>query len=118
MIDSLAAALTIASLLTALAVLTAVATGGYRWRSVLPVSAVVEVSVVLQAALALVALVRGHHPGEPTVFLAYLTVSVLLLPVTLAQVWRHDDRWSGVLVSTGFTVLAVVVVRAAATWRS
>lgn len=118
MIDSLAAALTIASLLTAVTVLGIALAGRYRWRGLRPVLAGVEAVIVLQTVIAVVALARGHRPSEPIVFLAYLTVAVLLLPATVVQVRRDDDRWSGVLVCAAFTVLAVVVVRASTTWRS
>ncbi len=117
MIDSVTAALTVASLLAAVVVLVATAAGRYRWRRVAPALAGAEVLLVVQAVLAVIGLAGGHHPRELANHLAYLGVSVLVLPATIAQARGDDGRWAAVLVAVAFVVVAVVVVRAETTWR-
>ena len=117
MIDSLAAALTVAALLAALVVLVAAGRGVYRWRATGRFLVGFEVVLVLQAVLAVIGLARGHEPRELATHLAYLAVSVLVLPATIAQVRGDDGRWAAVLVAVAFAVVAVVIVRAETTWR-
>lgn len=118
MIDSLAAALTVAALLAVPVVMTLALTGRYRSRTAVRFIAGFEVLLVLQAVLAVVGLLRGHEARELAPHLAYLGVSILLLPATITQVRGDDGRWAAVLVAVAFVVLAVVIVRAETTWRS
>ena len=110
MIDSLAATLALGGLVTAAVVI-------FRQRRSWRLVGVLEAGLAVQAAVAVARLFGGHRPGEPGPFVAYLTVSVLVLPVIALQVRADDSRWATALVAIGALVVAVVVVRAQTTWR-
>lgn len=78
-----------------------------------------QVLLLAQAGLAGLAIVAGRGPAEPALFLAYLAVAIVLLPVCGAMT-------TGVRMSTGHDIrLAVAAVagvvvqwRMVATWRT
>jgi hypothetical protein len=117
-IDSLAAALTVVALLAAVVTVVVVIVGRYRARPTVLFLGGFEFVLLVQGAVAVAGLLGGHEAREPGTFLAYLAVSVLVLPATILQVRGDDDRWAGVLVAVALAVVAVVVVRAETTWRS
>jgi peptidoglycan/LPS O-acetylase OafA/YrhL len=118
MIDAFALAITVVSLAAAGVTLVLAAARRYRWSRLAPTLALLELALVVQAVADLVALARGHHPRELATHLAYLGVSVALLPVAAAQVRGDHGRWPAVLVAVVLVVLAVVTVRLETTWRA
>ena len=117
MIDALALSITVLSLLTGLVVLVQAGTGRFRRGRVSPTLTLIQLALVVQAAADVLGLGRGHHPREPATHLAYLAVSLVLLPLAAYETRRDDGPWSGVLVAVALVVLAVIVVRLTATWR-
>ena len=53
---------------------------------------VAEVLLIVQAALDVVGIARGHRPPEPATHLGYLAVSVLLLPLLVGRPGRPRAR--------------------------
>lgn len=117
MIDALALAVTVACIGAAIVVAVQALAGTFRWTRVAPTLVLVEAVLLVQAVLDVVGLARGHRPGEPGPHLAYLVISVLVVPAVALQVRGDDDRWAGVLVASALVVVAVLVVRMTTTWR-
>lgn len=117
MIDALAIAVTVGSASAAVTVLAMLVGGHYRWRRIAPTLLVLQFGVLVQALLDVIAMVAGHHPGEPVTHVAYLLASLVVLPAAAGQAGRDDGRWAAVLVSVTLLALAVIVIRMATTWR-
>jgi hypothetical protein len=115
-IETLAVVITIAAL--ACAVTIGVSGGGGRFRGAvfLPTLALLEIAVLIQALIDLISLARGHRLESVAVHLAYLIVSVALVPVAV-QAAGDDGTWSAVLLVVALVFLAVVV-RMQTTWRT
>lgn len=81
-----------------------------------------QVLLLLQAAVAGLALAGGRGPADPTLFLAYLAVAVVLLPVCGAMTTGEDGPAvrTGPDVRLAVAAVAEVVVqwRLVATWRT
>jgi hypothetical protein len=97
--------------------LVSAASGRYRWSAAAPTLVLLQVVLVLQAALDLIGFLRGHRPAESATHLAYLIASLLVLPAAATQVARDDGPWAAVLLVVALLVVAVVVVRMQTTWR-
>jgi hypothetical protein len=117
-IEPLAAGITIAGLIAALVIGVQAATGSFRVARAAPTLLVLEVALVVQAVAAVIGLARGHHPSEPTTHLAYLVVSLVVLPVAAFQVRGEGGRWAGALTAVALVIVAVLVIRLQTTWRS
>jgi hypothetical protein len=76
-----------------------------------------EVLLVVQAAVAVGALTGGHRPAELATFLAYL-LSVVLLPVAGA-LWARGEptRWAGTVLAVAALAVAVMLWRLLDLWR-
>jgi hypothetical protein len=76
-----------------------------------------ELLLLVQLVVAVVALAGGDRPAELTTFLAYL-VSVVLLPVA-GLLWARTEptRWAGTVVGVAALAVAVMVWRLLDLWE-
>jgi 4-amino-4-deoxy-L-arabinose transferase-like glycosyltransferase len=79
--------------------------------------AVLEVGLLVLAALALVALGGGDRPGEPGAFFGYLVTLVCLPPLAAVLARMEPTRWGSAIVCAICLVTPVVVVRLQQTWE-
>ena len=81
------------ALVGALAVLAA---AGVRCRPAVQTGIVVaELALLVQAAIDIVKLARGHRPAEPAVHLGYVLVSIAILPLLIGRLGRPRTRRRG-----------------------
>jgi crotonobetainyl-CoA:carnitine CoA-transferase CaiB-like acyl-CoA transferase len=80
-------------------------------------AAALEVVLVVQAVVAVVALAEGHRPVEMTTFLAYLS-TVVLLPVG-GVLWARSEptRWAGTVLGVAAVAVAVMIWRLLQLWE-
>ncbi|MFP5347125.1 MAG: hypothetical protein ACLGIA_08860 [Actinomycetes bacterium] len=78
--------------------------------------AVVEVGLLVQAVVGVVALVRGGHHTSGVVFAGYLLASVLLLPIGTAWGIADRSRWGNGVLAIACAAVAVVVLRLLQVW--
>ncbi|MBB3677420.1 hypothetical protein [Modestobacter versicolor] len=76
-----------------------------------------ELLLVAQAVVTVVAMAGGHRPAELATFLAYL-VSVVLLPVA-GLLWARTEptRWAGTVVGVAGLAVAVMLWRLLDLWE-
>ncbi|MEW2505597.1 MULTISPECIES: hypothetical protein [unclassified Amycolatopsis] len=117
MIETLAFATTVVCVAGGLAVLGTGLAGRYRRGRTLPALAVVELALIVQAVADVIGLLTGDRPAELGTHLAYLTTSLVLLPVAAAWSANEQGRWAAVVIAVALLALAVVVIRAQTTWR-
>lgn len=117
MIDALAMALAVGALATGVTAAALAGFGSFRQARFVPTLVLLELGLLVQAVLDLVALARGHHLREPVTHLAYLVTCLALVPVVAVQTRGDDGRWSALLLAVAMVVLAVLVVRLQTTWR-
>lgn len=117
MIETLAVAITFLLLGCAVAVIVQACRRRYRRAAFLPTLLVLQVALTVQAVADLVGLMRGHRTPELAVHVAYLVVSLVLVPLALFETRSADGPWSGALLTIVLFVLAAVVVRMQTTWR-
>jgi hypothetical protein len=72
--------------------------------------AVVELALLAQAVVALVAGAGGHGPAEPWTFWGYLITALFLLPV--AAVWAMTDRTRTSSVALLVVCVAILAMQA------
>ena len=74
--------------------------------------------LLVQAALAAVAMVRGDTPADTPTFLGYL-VGILLIPVAGA-LWAHAERsrWAGTILAVASASVGVMVWRLLQLWEA
>lgn len=77
-----------------------------------------EVLLLFQAAIAVVALVGGTRPADPATFVSYL-VGVVLVPVA-GLLWARTERtrWAGTVLAVAGLVVAVMVWRLLQLWEA
>lgn len=82
----------------------------------LAAAGLLEVAVIVQAVVAVVALVGGTHLPETATFLGYL-VGVLIIPVAGA-LWARAEptRWAGTVLAVAALVTAVMLWRLVQLW--
>lgn len=113
MTDRLSFMVTAACLIIAMLVGIQGARARYRWQRIGPVIGTVEVSLLMLAVVDLL------QAGRPTgVHIAYVGVSVALLPIVCARIRHYDGRWAAALLAVALLVCAVIVVRMATTGRA
>jgi hypothetical protein len=78
---------------------------------------VLELLLLVQAAIAVVALAGGERPAETATFLGYL-VGVLLVPVA-GLLWARAEptRWAGGVIVVAGLVVAVMAWRLLQLWE-
>ena len=81
-------------------------------------AAVLEVVLLVQAAVAVVTLTRGYRPAELATFLAYLA-GVLLVPIAGALLARTEpSRWAGTVIAVAGVVVAIMSWRLLQLWEA
>jgi hypothetical protein len=114
--NGLAVAIMIASLLVGGVCLAAAARDRSLARWHFAALAVVEVGVLVQTVLAVVALVGGDRPVEFVTFIVYLIVTTLFLPAAVGLSILEPTRWGSVIAGVGSIVVAVLMLRLQQTW--
>ena len=78
---------------------------------------ILELLLVVQAVVAVVALGRGQRPAELATFLAYLG-SVVLLPAA-GVLWSRSEptRWAGTVLGVAAAAVAVMLWRLLQLWE-
>jgi hypothetical protein len=79
-------------------------------------AALLELVLLVQLIVAVVLMLGGDRPAELATFLAYLIVSVLVLPVAVLWAASERNRWSSVVLGVAGLVLVVLVVRLQQVW--
>lgn len=78
--------------------------------------AVVELTLVALAVVALVAWAGGERPAEAGTFLGYLLTLVCLPPLAAVLARMEPTRWGSAIVTVVCLVIPVVVLRLQQTW--
>jgi hypothetical protein len=84
----------------------------------LAVAGVLEALLLVQAVVAVVAMIGGEHPPETATFLGYLA-GVVLVPVA-GSLWARNERtrWAGTVLAVAAAVVAVMVWRLLQLWEA
>jgi hypothetical protein len=84
----------------------------------LGVAAVLEVLLLVQAVLAVVAMADGDTPPETATFSGYLA-GIVLVPVA-GSLWARTERtrWAGTVIAVAAAVVAVMVWRLMQLWEA
>ena len=118
MTTSLVGAITVVALL--LAVLGAASTVAGRRIGLVHLlgAGLLEVLLLVQAAITAAAMAGGARPADPATFVSYL-VSVLLVPVA-GVLWARTDRsrWAGTVLAVAALVVAVMIWRLLQLWEA
>jgi hypothetical protein len=114
--NGLVIAIMVASLLVGGACLAAAARDRWLDRWHLIGLAVVELGVLGQTVLAVVALIGGDHPVQLATFIGYLVVTTLFLPAAVGLSLLEPTRWGSVIAGAGSIVVAVLMLRLLQTW--
>jgi hypothetical protein len=77
-----------------------------------------EAGMLAQVVAAIVVLAGGHRPaGGLAIFIGYLAGSLLILPVAAGWGMGERSRWGPAVVTAGFLVTAVLIVRMQQVWN-
>ena len=81
-------------------------------------AALLEALLLVQAAVAVAALVGGHRPAETATFVGYLA-GIVLVPVA-GTLWARTEpsRWAGTVIAVAATVVAIMVWRLMQLWQA
>ena len=81
-------------------------------------TALLELLLLVQAALAVVLLVRGDRPADTPTFLSYLR-GIVLLPVA-GTLWARTEptRWAGAVLAVAAGAVGVMVWRLQELWEA
>lgn len=80
--------------------------------------AVVELLMLILAALAVSTMVGGERPGELATFIGYLIAAVLVLPAGAGLAMLEQTRWGAFLIGIAALVLPVLVLRLSQIWHA
>jgi hypothetical protein len=84
----------------------------------LAVAGVLEALLLVQAALAVVAMAGGDTPPETATFAGYLA-GVVLVPVAGSLwAWSERTRWAGTVLAVAAAVVAVMTWRLLQLWEA
>jgi hypothetical protein len=78
---------------------------------------ILQVAVILQATLDVVAVASGDRPDSLSVHVAYLVASVLIIPIVVASMRLDPQRWGSASLAVGCVTLAIVCLRLDQTLR-
>ncbi|HEY8451660.1 MAG: hypothetical protein FWJ70_01130 [Micromonosporaceae bacterium] len=117
MVDGLAAAIIVTSLLAAV-VSGAQALRGHPPR-VAQLAGLVAVELVLlaQAVTAVGRMFTGDRPDQLATFVGYLLTALLIPPLAALLGWSERTRWGSVVVAVACLVVPVMVVRLQQVWH-
>ena len=84
----------------------------------LGVAAVLEVLLLVQAVLAVVAMAGGDTPPETATFAGYLA-GIVLVPIA-GSLWARTEqtRWAGTVIAVAAVVVAVMIWRLLQLWEA
>jgi hypothetical protein len=114
--NGLAVAIMVASLVVGGWCLVAVSRDRYVGRAELAALAVLELAVLVQTVIAVVALARGDRPVELVTFIGYLVFTALFLPGAVGLSLLERTRWGSTVAAGGAFVTAVLVLRLTQVW--
>jgi hypothetical protein len=84
----------------------------------LAAAALGELGLLTQVVWAIVTMAGGERPaGGLPVFIGYLAGSLLILPIAAAWGLGERTRWGSAVVTGGFLVMAVLIVRMQQVWN-
>ena len=83
----------------------------------LGVAGLLELLLLVQAVVAVIAMVGGERPPETATFLGYLA-GIVLVPVA-GSLWARSEqkRWAGTVMAVAAAVVAVMVWRLLQLWE-
>lgn len=117
MVDALALTTAVAALLLGLWALAAVAfLSGPPGKLHTAGLGLLEAALLVQAAVAVVLLLRGERPAELGAFVGYLVVSVLAVPAGFVWSAAEQSRWGTGVLGVSCLTAAVIVARLQQTW--
>lgn len=117
MIDGLAMALIIVSLVAAAWIFVPALRDRPIGRSHLAALVVVEVGLLVQAVVAIVQLARGEDADELAVFIGYLIGSLVIVPIGAFLGLAERTRWGSVVAGVACLIVPVVVLRMQQLWQ-
>jgi hypothetical protein len=78
--------------------------------------AIVEVVLVVQAAVAMAKVFTGDRPDQLATFIGYLLTAILIPPLAALVGWSERTRWGSTIVAIAGAIVAVMVVRLQQVW--
>ncbi len=105
------------ALLTALAGAVAAVRNRPPGRIVLAAAALAEVALLVQSAVALIAVAGGERPPQTATTVAYLLGILVVLPLAAAWALVERTRWSGAVIAVGALAVTVMTARVDQIWR-
>ena len=114
--NGLAVAIMVASLLVGGACLAAAARNRWLDQWHLIALGVVELGVLAQTVVAVIALIGGRRPVELATFIGYLIVTTLFLPAAVGLSILEPTRWGSVIAGSASIVVAILMLRLLQTW--
>ncbi|MGD9697040.1 MAG: hypothetical protein AB7V42_15420 [Thermoleophilia bacterium] len=85
-------------------------------RTLVGMTVLLEAALVVQALVVVGHLVAGHDLSEPVPFFAYLVGSVLALPAAALWARRESDRWDTAMIGLVCLAIGVIVLRLLVIW--
>jgi hypothetical protein len=116
MIDTLATALIIASLVAAIWPLVLVLLNRRAGTLLLGVLAVLELGLLVQVVAGIVNLIGTDRPVSGATFVGYLLGSLVILPVAAFWALAERSRWGAGVLVLGCLVIPVLIVRLNQIW--
>jgi hypothetical protein len=117
-VTTLAVVVTLAAGLLAVVGAISTAAGRRTGQLHLAAAALLEAVLLVQAVVALVALIGGHRPTETAAFLGYL-IGIVLVPVA-GVLWARSEptRWAGTVLVVAAVVVAIMDWRLVQLWNA
>lgn len=78
--------------------------------------ALVELTLLVQAVVAMGRMLTGDRPAGMATFVGYLLTAVLILPLAALIGWPERTRWGSVIVAVAFLIIPVMVLRLQQVW--
>ncbi|KAE8764055.1 hypothetical protein [Georgenia thermotolerans] len=80
--------------------------------------AVVELALLAQVVVGLVAQAQGHRAADPWTFWGYVITALFLLPVAAAWAFADRSRWSSVVLLVACVALLAMQARVWQVWTA